>query len=205
MGTFNGGSYRIDHRDCNTLLTFQLAHGCMVYGKPGMFQSWLRLFLDKLINLLYSGAMVAMSSSVTLKGTVKFSMKKMFTGSEMTKSTFTGPGEVLLAPPALGDIIPIRLDGRQTWSLGKDGLLGHTNGVKIDTKAQGLGKAMFSGEGLFVYAVSGQGVLFITSLGAIIQKNVSTTLLSAPIMDLESRVNICVFVDGRRRTIQGRQ
>lgn len=149
--------------------------------------------------------MVAMSSTVTLKGTVKFSVKKMFTGSEMTKSTFTGPGEVLLAPPALGDIVPIRLDGRQTWSLGKDGLLGHTNGVKIDTKAQGLGKAMFSGEGLFVYTVSGQGVLFITSLGAIIQKNVSTSLSSVSIMDLEFRVNICVIVDGRWRKIYCRQ
>ena len=38
LGTFDGkkGSYRIDHRDCNTLLTLQLADmGCLVYGKPG--------------------------------------------------------------------------------------------------------------------------------------------------------------------------
>lgn len=116
-----------------------------------------------------------MSSSVTLKGSVKFSMKKLISGGEMAKSTFTGPGEVLLAPPALGDIIPIRLDGQQTWSVGKDALLGHTQGVKCDMKTQGLGKAMFSGEGLFVYKVSGTGVLFVTSLGAIIQKNVSAS------------------------------
>lgn len=36
LGTFNGGSYRIDHRDSNTLLTLQLAHGCPVTAKPGM-------------------------------------------------------------------------------------------------------------------------------------------------------------------------
>ncbi|KAI5811740.1 tryptophan RNA-binding attenuator protein-like domain-containing protein [Peziza echinospora] len=153
LGSFNGGSYRIDHRDCNTLLTFQLAHGCPVFGKPG--------------------SMVAMSASVTLKGSVKFSFKKLVAGGEMTQSTFTGPGELLLAPPALGDIVPIRLDGQQTWSVGKDGLLAYTQGVVKDFKSQGLGKAMFSGEGLFVYKVSGQGVLFITSLGAIIQKNMA--------------------------------
>lgn len=114
-----------------------------------------------------------MSPSVTLKGQVKFSLKKMIAGGEMTQSTFTGPGELLLAPAALGDIVPIRLDGQQTWSVGKDAMLAITQGVQKDYKSQGLGKAMFSGEGLFVYKVSGQGILFVTSLGAIIQKNVS--------------------------------
>lgn len=91
----------------------------------------------------------------------------------MAISTFTGPGELLLAPPALGDIVPIRLDGSQTWSVGKDAFLSCTQGVQKDYKSQGLAKAMFSGEGLFVYKISGTGLLFITSLGAIIQKNVS--------------------------------
>lgn len=36
IGSFNGGSYRIDHRDSNTLLTLQLAHGCPVIAKPGI-------------------------------------------------------------------------------------------------------------------------------------------------------------------------
>ncbi|KAI5805805.1 DUF124 domain-containing protein [Geopyxis carbonaria] len=151
LGSFNGGSYRIDHRDCNTLLTLQLSHGCAVTAKPG--------------------AMVAMSPTVTLKGSVKFSLKKILAGGEMSQSTYTGPGELLLAPAALGDIVPIRLDGQQTWSVGKDGYLASTQGVLKDYKSQGLGKAMLSGEGLFVYKISGMGVLFVTSLGAIIQKN----------------------------------
>lgn len=46
-----------------------------------------------------------------------------------------------------------------------------TDGVVRDTKSQGLSKAMFSGEGLFVHHVSGTGVVFVTSLGAIIQRN----------------------------------
>lgn len=36
VGTFNGGSYRISHRDSNSLLTLQLAVGCPLSAKPGM-------------------------------------------------------------------------------------------------------------------------------------------------------------------------
>lgn len=35
VGTFNGGSYRISHRDTNSLLTIQLAMGCPLAVKPG--------------------------------------------------------------------------------------------------------------------------------------------------------------------------
>lgn len=36
VGTFNGGSYRISHRDTNTILTIQLAVGAPFAAKPGM-------------------------------------------------------------------------------------------------------------------------------------------------------------------------
>jgi hypothetical protein len=35
VGTFNGGSYRISHRDCNSVLTIQLAIGCPIDARPG--------------------------------------------------------------------------------------------------------------------------------------------------------------------------
>ena len=127
-----------------------------------------------------SGAMIAMSPSVTLKGSVKFSMKKMLVGGEMSTSTYTGPGEVLLAPSMLGDISVLRLNGSETWSVGKDGFLASTQGVVKDYKNQGLGKAFFSGEGLFVYKISGTGLLFVESFGAIIRKDVRFPLLLVP-------------------------
>ncbi|KAF4457975.1 DUF124 domain [Fusarium albosuccineum] len=151
VGTFNGGSYRISHRDTNTVLTIQLAMGCPLSAKPG--------------------AMIAMSSTVTLKGQIKFSMKKMITGGEMSSSTFVGPGEVLLAPHSLGDISTLRLTGKESWSVGHDAYLASTQGVIKDFKRQGLGKAMFSGEGLWVYKISGTGLMWISSFGAIIQKD----------------------------------
>ncbi|CAF1445580.1 unnamed protein product [Didymodactylos carnosus] len=149
-GQFNGGFYKVDHRDTNTLLSVTLLPNAPFFAQPG--------------------AMVAMSPEVQLKGKLKFSFKKMLTGSEMAQSTFTGPGEILLAPPIWGDIVPIHLDGSTQWSVGKGGFLAMTDGVIKDTKSQGFGKAMFSGEGLFVHRISGVGILFVTSLGAIIQK-----------------------------------
>lgn len=153
VGTFNGGSYRISHRDCNTVLTIQLAMGCPLGAKPG--------------------AMIAMSPTMTLRGEVKFSVKKMIAGAELSHSNYIGPGELLLAPPMLGDITTIRLDGTTPWTCGHDAYLASTQGVSKDHKRQGLGKAMFSGEGLFVYKISGTGILWISSFGAIIRKDVS--------------------------------
>ncbi|KAI9055828.1 hypothetical protein LZ554_000768 [Drepanopeziza brunnea f. sp. 'monogermtubi'] len=153
VGTFNGGSYRISHRDTNSILTCQLAMGCPLIARPG--------------------AMISMTPTITLKGNVKFSMKKLITGGDMTHSTFTGPGELLLAPPSLGDITNIHLAGSEQWSVGRDAFLACTQGVVKEYKRQGIGKAMFSGEGMFVYKISGNGLLWITSLGAIIRKDLA--------------------------------
>ena len=118
-----------------------------------------------------------MSPSVTLKGAIKFSVMKAFAG-EMSSSTFTGPGELLLAPTVLGDISLLRLNGTETWSVGRDAYLASTQGVVKDYKGQGLGKALLSGEGLVVYKMSGTGITWIQSFGAIIRKDVSNLSLS---------------------------
>jgi uncharacterized protein (AIM24 family) len=157
VGTFNGGSYRISHRDTNSILTIQLAVGCPLTAKPG--------------------AMIAMSPSVNLKGAVKFSMKKLLIGGDMTHSIFTGPGELLLAPSSLGDITILHMGGNDTWSVGRDAFLACTQGVIKEYKNQGISKAMFSGEGLFVYKMSGKGLLWVSTFGAILKKDVSGFLL----------------------------
>jgi uncharacterized protein (AIM24 family) len=156
VGTFNGGSYRISHRDSNTILTIQLAIGCPLTVKPGL--------------------MIAMSPTMTLKGNFKFGMKKMLIGGEMSHSTYTGPGELLLAPHAIGDVTNIRLTGNELWSVGRDAFMACTQGVTKDYKAQSISKAMFSGEGLFVYKIGGVGICWIQSMGAIIRKDVCHTI-----------------------------
>lgn len=117
--------------------------------------------------------MIAMSPTISLKGTVKLGLKKLVAGGELATSTFTGPGELLLAPHMLGDITSIRLTGQESWSVGHDGFLSCTQGVVKEYKRQGLSKAFFSGEGLWVYKISGVGLLWLTSFGAIIRKDVS--------------------------------
>lgn len=89
----------------------------------------------------------------------------------MSTSRYVGPGELLLAPPMLGDITSIRLTGQESWVVGHDAFLAATQGIIKDHKRQGLGKAMFSGEGLFVYRISGIGIMWLTSFGAIIRKD----------------------------------
>jgi hypothetical protein len=128
--------------------------------------------------------MIAMSPTITLKGSYKFSMKKLVAGGEMGYSTFTGPGELLLGPPFLGDVTSLRLTGSESWSVGYDGYLASTQGVIKEYKRQGIGKAMFSGEGLFVYKISGVGLLWLTSFGAIIRKDVSFSQALAPFLSL---------------------
>ena len=125
------------------------------------------------IGHLLAGIMIAMSPTVTLKGAVKFSMKKLIAGGEMAHSTYTGPGEILFAPSCLGDITTVRLTGSESWNVGKDAFLAATQGIVKEYKNQGISKAMFSGEGLFVYKISGIGILWISSWGAIIRKDVS--------------------------------
>lgn len=90
----------------------------------------------------------------------------------MATSTYTGPGELLLAPSVLGDITVLRLTGTETWKLGKDAFLAATSGIDKQYQGQGLSKGMFSGEGFFVYKMTGTGLIWVQSFGAIIKKDV---------------------------------
>lgn len=97
-------------------------------------------------------------------------------GADISVSTFAGPGEVLLAPGTPGDIATIPLMGNETWSVAKDAYLASTQGVVKDFKKQSFSKAMFSGEGLFLYKITGSGFIWVTSFGAIIKKTVRESI-----------------------------
>lgn len=117
--------------------------------------------------------MFEMAGTIVLQGKTKFSMKKMFTGGSMHESVYTGSGELSLAPVLPGDIAAINIDASSKWRVGKDAFLAATIDVHKEAKSQGIGKAMFSGEDLFVYNVSGQGVMWVCSFGAITRREVS--------------------------------
>lgn len=91
----------------------------------------------------------------------------------MSETTFSGQGKVVLGPTLLGDIVTLPIDTNSNWLIGKDVYLASTADVRKETKSQGIGKALFSGEDLFVYRVMGQGLLWLTSYGAVDRIGVS--------------------------------
>lgn len=120
--------------------------------------------------------MVEMAGTVALTGKTKFSISKMLTGGEMHESSYTGRGEVVLAPTLPGDIVAVPVDGRTPWRIGKDAYLASAGDVIKENKMQGLSKALFSGEDLFVYNVHGNGIMWLKSFGAITRRDVSDRL-----------------------------
>ena len=106
-----------------------------------------------------SDAMVSMSSTVDVEGSMEGGVLKGFTrmlaGEKFFFQRLTakrGDGEVLLAPSLLGDVIDVELDGTYSLSVQKDGFLAGTQGIEVDTKMQNL---------------SGKGTVFLSSYGSI--------------------------------------
>lgn len=121
-----------------------------------------------------SGAMVAMSSTVSVEGKLEGGLMgglgRMLSGEKFFFQTLHaqhGPGEVYLAPSIPGDIEVIHLDGSVAYSLQKDGFFAGSESLEVSTVMQNLSKGLFSGEGFFIIKVSGRGELFISSYGAI--------------------------------------
>jgi len=122
-----------------------------------------------------AGAMVSMSGNIELqsqmKGGLLGALKRAAGGESAFISTFTargGPGEVTLAPGAPGDIAGIELSGQPFFVQSSSYLAGDAS-LTVDTKWGGA-KTFFSGEGLFVLLVQGQGLLLVSSFGAIHRK-----------------------------------
>lgn len=122
-----------------------------------------------------SGAMVSMSANIELqsqmKGGLFGAIKRAAGGESAFISTFTargGPGEVTVAPGAPGDIAAIELSGQPFFVQSSSYLAGDAS-LTIDTKWGGA-KSFFAGEGLFVLMVQGQGLLLVSSFGAIHRK-----------------------------------
>jgi uncharacterized protein (TIGR00266 family) len=121
-----------------------------------------------------SDAMIAMSSTVDVTGGVEGGIFRGLTRMLAGEKFFfqylhaaRGDGEVLLGHALPGGIIDVELDGSYGLRVQKDGFLAATEGVEVNTQMQNLMQGIFSGEGFFVLNVSGRGVVFLSSYGAI--------------------------------------
>lgn len=122
-----------------------------------------------------AGAMVSMSANVDLqsemKGGIFGALKRAVGGESAFVSTFTargGAGEVTFAPGAPGDVAGIEMQN-QTFMVQSSSYLAGDTSLVVDTKFGGA-KSFFGGEGLFVLQVSGNGLLLVSSFGAIHRK-----------------------------------
>jgi uncharacterized protein (TIGR00266 family) len=119
-----------------------------------------------------SGAMVSMSPTIQLDaklsgGGMMGAVKSAIGGESLYRTTFsaeTGPGEVTLAPSALGDILPVELKSQKFFLQPGCYLAGDAS---LAISIQGSARGMLSGEGLFLLTIEGSGLLLLSSFGAI--------------------------------------
>lgn len=75
---------------------------------------------------------------------------------------------VWLSQEVPGSIMPLQLESGESWLVNKGGFLAGTSHVDVSTKVQSLGRSLFSGEGMFVVKISGPGLAFLGSFGAMV-------------------------------------
>lgn len=121
-----------------------------------------------------AGAMVSMSPSIELqaKSTAKGifgAMKAAVGGESMFASLFTAMdnGELILAPSSPGSIAQMNMTGNTIYAQSGAYLAGSPD-LELSTK--GSIKSLMSGEDLFLQKISGRGIVFLESFGAIIEK-----------------------------------
>lgn len=125
-----------------------------------------------------AGAMMAMTPNLTLESSMKGGIfgalsRKLLRGETffyLTIKAEQGDGEVLLAPPPVGGIEILEMQGID-YILQKGSFLAATDGIQLSTKTQNLTKGLFSGEGFFVTRVGGVGTLALNTFGALMRVN----------------------------------
>jgi uncharacterized protein (TIGR00266 family) len=125
-----------------------------------------------------SGAMVSMSPTIKLEAKVAGgglfgALKSAVGGESIFRTTYVaqgGPGEVTFAPSAMGDIMPVSMQGSRFFVQPGSYLAGDPGLV---LNVQGSLRGMLSGEGLFLLTVEGSGLLLLSSFGAIHTKELA--------------------------------
>jgi uncharacterized protein (TIGR00266 family) len=123
-----------------------------------------------------AGAMVSMSPGIRLEtkvaGGLLASLKRSILGGEsFFINDYRAPregGEITLAPVLPGDMVVRELRG-ETLLVQSGSYVASSEGIKLDTKWTGAG-TFFAREGLFMLKASGNGIIILSSYGAIHEK-----------------------------------
>ncbi|MBE9041439.1 TIGR00266 family protein [Oscillatoriales cyanobacterium LEGE 11467] len=124
--------------------------------------------------LVESGAMAAMDSGIQMKSKAKGGLMKgigrLVSGESFFVSEFTAgnqPAELYVSPGVPGDVRHYALQGNNLMIQGS-GFVACSLTVNIETKFQGF-KGFFSGESLFLIRATGEGDVWFSSYGAIVE------------------------------------
>jgi len=124
--------------------------------------------------LVEAGAMAAMDSWITMKSKVQGGLLKglgrMVGGESLFISEFVAEGkagQIYISPGVPGDVQHYSLQGNALL-IQSSGFVASSPTVEIDSKFQGF-KGFFSGESLFLLRATGQGDIWFSSYGGIIE------------------------------------
>lgn len=125
------------------------------------------------------GSMLAMDSNIELRGKIdggffrsifrKFSGETFFVQHAKAADA---KGWITLSTPTPGDILEIKVTKDKEIYAQKDSFMASTKDVEVSTKVQGIIKGMFSGEGLFITKIFGEGTAFLDTYGSIYELDV---------------------------------
>jgi uncharacterized protein (TIGR00266 family) len=125
-----------------------------------------------------AGAMVSMSPTLELKSKTQGRglggmLRAAIGGEGLFAAEYTaegGPGELVLAPATPGAILSFEMTGNTIFAQGGAYIAGSTD---LELSTQGSVKALVSGEGLFLQKISGVGTVFLSSYGAVMEKELA--------------------------------
>jgi uncharacterized protein (TIGR00266 family) len=125
--------------------------------------------------MVEAGAMAAMDSHIEMKSKMKGGLMKgigrMLGGESLFISEFTSvgkAGELVLSPGVPGDVTHYDINPGKGLVIQSSGFVACSPTVNLDTKFQGL-RGFFSGESLFMVKATGQGDLWFSSYGGILE------------------------------------
>ena len=121
------------------------------------------------------GGMIAMDAGINVETTVSKKsgggllkgVKRMFGGESLFINHFTASADdqtIYIGPQLLGDVVHHKMTGG-TMIVQGSSWMASDSGIDIDASFQGLGKAIFSGEGIFWVKCIGEGDLLLNSFG----------------------------------------
>lgn len=183
--------HEIEFRPSFSLLTLSLESGETVRTEAGSMVSY-----DE-------GIDVETGASGGLFGSLK---RSLLGGESFFQNTFTAreAGELTLAPPLPGDIVDCYLED-ETLFVQSGSYLASSRDIELDTQFGG-GRSFFGGEGLFLLRLEGSGPAFLSSYGAIRERELADdetyTVDTGHIVAFESSASFDVrAIGGLRSTL----